>query len=361
MTAPLLDVQNLTTSFRRDGAWREVVHGVSFTVAPRETVALVGESGSGKSVSALSLMRPHPARLEPQRRPRPVRGPRPPGAARGGDAPHPRRRHRDGVPGADDEPEPGADHRLPGVRKPDAAPWHDARRRRGRGGAAARPRPHPGGALAPAGLPAPLLGRHAPARRHRHGAGLPAEAAHRRRAHHRARRHRAGADPRPPEIAAGPGGHGGALHHPRHGRGGRDRRPHGGDAPRPRGRGRRHGRDLPRRPAPLHARASVVRAEARLDERRAPAPALPHRVDHHRRRRRAARAARHAEAGRAADPPGKRPHHAVRHPRRAARPRQGPRPRGRERVLRPPRRGNAVARRRVGLRQVHDGAARCCG
>ncbi len=57
MTAPLLDVQNLTTSFRRDGAWREVVHGVSFTVHPRETVALVGESGSGKSVSALSLMR----------------------------------------------------------------------------------------------------------------------------------------------------------------------------------------------------------------------------------------------------------------------------------------------------------------
>ena len=57
MTAPLLDVQDLTTSFRRDGAWREVVHGVSFTVNPRETVALVGESGSGKSVSALSLMR----------------------------------------------------------------------------------------------------------------------------------------------------------------------------------------------------------------------------------------------------------------------------------------------------------------
>ena len=57
MTTPLLDVQDLTTAFRRDGAWREVVHGVSFTVNPRETVALVGESGSGKSVSALSVMR----------------------------------------------------------------------------------------------------------------------------------------------------------------------------------------------------------------------------------------------------------------------------------------------------------------
>ena len=57
MTTPVLDVQNLTTAFRRDGAWREVVHGVSFSVFPGETVALVGESGSGKSVSALSIMR----------------------------------------------------------------------------------------------------------------------------------------------------------------------------------------------------------------------------------------------------------------------------------------------------------------
>ncbi len=57
MTTPVLDVQNLTTTFRRDGAWREVVHGVSFSVAPGETVALVGESGSGKSVSALSILR----------------------------------------------------------------------------------------------------------------------------------------------------------------------------------------------------------------------------------------------------------------------------------------------------------------
>ena len=54
---PLLSVSDLTVSFRSDGRWREVVHGVSFDVAPRETVALVGESGSGKSVSALSVLR----------------------------------------------------------------------------------------------------------------------------------------------------------------------------------------------------------------------------------------------------------------------------------------------------------------
>ncbi|MCJ2052353.1 ABC transporter ATP-binding protein [Methylobacterium sp. J-070] len=57
MTDPILSVSDLTVSFRSDGRWREVVHGVSFDVGPRETVALVGESGSGKSVSALSILR----------------------------------------------------------------------------------------------------------------------------------------------------------------------------------------------------------------------------------------------------------------------------------------------------------------
>ena len=57
MTDPVLSVSNLTASFRSEGRWREVVHGVSFDIGPRETVALVGESGSGKSVSALSILR----------------------------------------------------------------------------------------------------------------------------------------------------------------------------------------------------------------------------------------------------------------------------------------------------------------
>ncbi|MGY2050342.1 ABC transporter ATP-binding protein [Methylobacterium sp. JK268] len=54
---PILSVRNLATAFRVDGRWRPVVHGVSFEIGPRETVALVGESGSGKSVTALSTMR----------------------------------------------------------------------------------------------------------------------------------------------------------------------------------------------------------------------------------------------------------------------------------------------------------------
>ncbi|MYM39149.1 dipeptide ABC transporter ATP-binding protein [Pseudoduganella sp. CY13W] len=55
--APLLEIRDLRVSFRTDGTHlAEVVHGVSFSVAPRSTVALVGESGSGKSVSALAVM-----------------------------------------------------------------------------------------------------------------------------------------------------------------------------------------------------------------------------------------------------------------------------------------------------------------
>ena len=64
MAETLLEVKDLKTQFKRGKKdWITAVNGVSFKVNAGEIVGLVGESGCGKSVTSLSVMRLHNARL----------------------------------------------------------------------------------------------------------------------------------------------------------------------------------------------------------------------------------------------------------------------------------------------------------
>jgi len=52
----LLEVSGLRVAFPRAGGRREVVAGVSYSIAPGRTLGVVGESGCGKSITALAMM-----------------------------------------------------------------------------------------------------------------------------------------------------------------------------------------------------------------------------------------------------------------------------------------------------------------
>ncbi len=67
MTAPLLDVRDLSVAFTQGGRETRAVDHVSFTLEKGRTLALVGESGSGKSVTALSILKllPYPSASHP--------------------------------------------------------------------------------------------------------------------------------------------------------------------------------------------------------------------------------------------------------------------------------------------------------
>ena len=56
-TSPLLAVRDLRVRFTTERGRVQAVAGVSFELAPSETLGLVGESGCGKTVTAMSILR----------------------------------------------------------------------------------------------------------------------------------------------------------------------------------------------------------------------------------------------------------------------------------------------------------------
>ena len=123
-------------------------------------------------------------------------------------------------------------------------------------------------------VPPRVFGRDAPARPDRHGAGVQAPAADRRRTHHRPGRDHPGADIGADAAAAERNADGHSVHHPRPGHRGQDVRPGGGHVSGPhRGNGHRPG-NLQSPPAPLHPGPDGQRAQNRQPQA---GPAVFHR------------------------------------------------------------------------------------
>jgi oligopeptide/dipeptide ABC transporter ATP-binding protein len=63
MEKTLLEVKNLTVNLVLEYSSSRVIEGLSFTVAPWETLGIVGESGCGKSLTSLAIMGLLPPRV----------------------------------------------------------------------------------------------------------------------------------------------------------------------------------------------------------------------------------------------------------------------------------------------------------
>ena len=347
------EIRDLTVGFDTQHGLERGARRIDLDLCPGETLAIVGESGSGKSTTAppSSTCCPVPARSRAAA-----------SCSTGRDLTKLTSRQMEGVRGREIGyvPQDPMSNLNPvwsigfqveeAVRANGLATGSKAvRGARHRGAPAGRPRRR---RAAPQAVPAPVLGRHAPARAHRHRPrGRPA-AAHRRRADLGARRHRAARDPRPPRDADARPRHLRAVHHAR---------------PRPRRRACRAARGhVPRRdrrvrPVPRaswRTRATRTRSASSPQRRASPRVAsrrtgraedrgaeIADRVSTHARQRAprcVSRRSRHAVRGRATSPRTTRS--ARRLPSRASRPSTV--------SVRDPARHDHRDRRRVGIGQV---------